>query len=162
MGTTSIPSQYFDDAHARPREAVAAKTIVSRFTAAFPSDILDLEVGQPVSEPDGPLPPPNKIPTMFIEHSTEMSGASYLSTNPRGVFVGLGMQFEVSFRVPDEPKPQRYRLSAWRPPDTTISKGDYPTFEAAVYETMANEGFTQFAQRYLSTFFAKAEPKTTD
>jgi hypothetical protein len=161
MGTTSVPSQYFDDPHARPREAVAAKTILSRFAAAFPSDILDLEVGQPVLEPEGPLPP-NKLPTMFVEHSAEMSGASYLSANPRGVFVGLGMLFEVSFRLPDESKPQRYRLSAWRPPDTTISKGDYPSFEAAVYETMASEGFGQFAQRYLSTFFAKAEPKTTD
>jgi hypothetical protein len=161
MGTTSIPSQYFDDAHARPREAAAAQAIVNRFAGAFPADILALEVGQPVVEPEGPLPP-SKIPTMFVEHSAEMSGASYLSSNPRGVFVGLGMLFEVSFRLPDESKPQRYRLSAWRPPDTTISKGDYPTFEAAVYETMASEGFGQFAQRYLSTFFAKAEPKTTD
>jgi hypothetical protein len=161
MGTTSIPSQYFDDEHSRPRETAAAKTIVARFASAFPSDIVALEVGAPVPDPEGPLPA-NKIPTMFIEHSAEMSGASYLSANPRGVFVGLGMLFEVSFRLPDESKPQRYRLSAWRPPDTTIEKGDYPSFPAAVYETMASEGFAQFAQRYTATFFPKAEPKTTD
>jgi hypothetical protein len=160
-GGTSIPSQYFDDGHARPREAVVAKSIVGRFGAAFPPDILSLEVGQPITETEGPLPP-NRIPTIFVEHSAEMSGASYLSSSPRGVFVGLGMVFEVSFRLPDEVKPQRYRLSAWRPPDTTIAKGDYPTFEAAVYETMATEGFAQFAQRYLSTFFPRSEPKTTD
>jgi hypothetical protein len=161
MGTTSIPSQYFDDEHSRPREVAAAKTILARFASAFPSDILAFQVGEPVPEPEGPLPP-NKIPTMFIEHSAEMSGASYLSANPRGVFVGLGMLFEVSFRLPDESKPQKYRLSAWRPPDTTISKGDFPSFPAAVYETMATEGFGQFAQRYLSTFFPRPEPKTTD
>ena len=91
-----------------------------------------------------------------------MSGASYLSAAPRGVFVGLGLVFEVNFRLPDEGKPQKYRLSTWRPPDTTISKGDFPTFEGAVYETMASEGFAQFSQKYLSTFFARAEPKTTD
>src|SRR5206468_357661 len=99
MGTTSIPSQYFDDAHARPREAAAAKAIVARFASAFPPDILALDLGAPVPENEGPLPP-NKIPTMFVEHSAEMSGASYLSANPRGVFVGLGMLFEVSFRFP--------------------------------------------------------------
>jgi hypothetical protein len=161
MGTTSIPSQYFDDAHARPREAIAAKTIVNRFSAAFPADILSFEVGSPVTDTEGPLPP-NKYPTMYVEHSAEMSGASYLSANPRGVFVGLGMLFEVSFRLPDDSKPHKYRLSAWRPPDTTISKGDFPTFEAAVYETMATEGFAQFSQRYLSTFFPRAEPKATE
>jgi hypothetical protein len=161
MGTTSIPSQYFDDTHARPREAMAAKTIVNRFTAAFPADILSLEVGPPVTDTEGPLPP-NKYPTMYVEHSAEMSGASYLSANPRGVFVGLGMLFEVSFRLPDDSKPHKYRLSAWRPPDTTVSKGDFPTFEAAVYENMASEGFAQFSQRYLSTFFPRAEPKATE
>jgi hypothetical protein len=161
MGTTSIPSQYFDDTHARPREVIAARTIVNRFAGAFPADILSLEVGQPVTDTEGPLPP-NKYPTMYVEHSAEMSGASYLSANPRGVFVGLGMLFEVSFRLPDDNKPHKYRLSAWRPPDTTVSKGDFPTFEAAVYETMATEGFAQFSQRYLSTFFPRAEPKVTE
>ena len=130
MGNPSVPSQYFDDAHARSREAVAGKAIVSRFAAAFPPDILALDVGQPLLETDPPLPP-SKIPTMFVEHSAEMSGASYLSANPRGVFVGLGMLFEVVFRIPDEGKPQKYRFSAWRPLDTTVPKGG-GTFESTV------------------------------
>jgi hypothetical protein len=160
MGNASVPSQYFDDARARAREAVAAKTIITRFAAAFPPDILALEAGPPVPETEGPLPS-NKVPTMFVEHSAEMSGASYLSANPRGVFVGLGMLFEVTFRIPDENKPQRWRLSAWRPPDTTVPKGD-SSFESAVYDAMATDGFAQFAQRYLSTFFAKSEAKGTN
>jgi hypothetical protein len=157
MGVVSVPSQYFDEAHARQREVNAAKTIVSRFATAFPPDILSIEVGQPVTEAEA-APPPSKVPTMFVEHSAEMSGASYLSQNPRGVFVGLGMLFEVAFKIPDDAKPQKYRLSAWRPPDTTVPKGD-GSFESAVYEAMAGEGFAQFAQRYLSTFFPRAEAR---
>src|SRR5260370_15915175 len=44
MGVTSIPSQYFDDAHARPREVTAAKTIANRFASAFPADILSIDL----------------------------------------------------------------------------------------------------------------------
>jgi hypothetical protein len=160
MGTPSVPSQYFDEVHARPREQAVSKALVSRFAAAFPPDILSLELGPPVTDPDAPLPPIT-VPTIFIEHSAEVSGASYLNANPRGVFVGLGLLFEVSFRIPDDTKPQRFRLSAWRPPDTTVSKGD-ETYEAAVYDAMATEGYAQFAQRYLATFFLKSEPKTSD
>jgi hypothetical protein len=160
MGTVSLPSQYFDNTRARVRESVAAKTIAARFATAFPPDILSLELGPPVLEADGPLPS-NKVPTIFVEHSAEMSGASYLSANPRGVFVGLGMLFDVTFRIPDESKPQRWRLSAWRPPDTTVPKGD-SSFESAVYDAMASDGFSQFATRYLSTFFAKSDAKGTN
>ena len=160
MGNPSVPSQYFDDAHARSREATAGKAIASRFAAAFPSDILTFDTGQPLLESDPPLPP-SKLPTMFVEHSVEMSDKPYLSANPRGVFVGLGLVFEVVFRIPDDGKPQKFRLQQWRRPDTTIPKGD-GTFESTVYETMATDGFAQFTQKYLSTFFAKAEPKAVD
>ncbi len=160
MGTASLPSQYFDDVHARPRTTSAAKTIAGRFAQAFPADIMALELGPAVLEAEGSAQP-IRVPTMFIEHSVEMSGASYLSSNPRGVFVGLGMLFEVTFRIPDDAKPQKWRLSAWRPPDTTVPKGEGP-FEGAVYEAMASEGFSQFAQRYLATFFARTEPKGTN
>ena len=160
MGVASGPSQYFDEAHARAREAAIAKTLVARFSSAFPPDVLSFELGPPVPSSDVALPPARR-PTLFIEHSSEVSGASYLSANPRGVFVGLGLLFEVTFQVPDDGKPHRFRLSAWRPPNTTVPKGDHP-FEEAVYEAMATEGFTQFAQKFLVTFFPRLDPKLAD
>src|SRR5205823_2568706 len=115
-------------------------TIINRFGAAFPDDVLSFDAGAPVIDSDGPLPPA-KIPTIFVEHSVEMSGA-YLSSKPRGVFVGLGMLFEVSFRLPDEGKPQRFRVSIWRPPDSTAARGETDAFEPTVYEAMARGGFS--------------------
>jgi len=160
VGTASLPSQYFDEDNARRREITTAKTIVSRFAAAFPEDMLSFEVGAPVTDSEGQLPP-SKIPTIFIEHSVEMSGA-YLSAKPRGVFVGLGMIFDVTFRIPDEGKPQRFRVSIWRSPDPSVARGETDAFEAAVYEAMAQGGFSQFAHKYLATFFVKGEPKSSE
>ncbi|HKQ70835.1 MAG TPA: hypothetical protein VJT73_15920, partial [Polyangiaceae bacterium] len=160
MGAASLPSLYFDDAHARPRETNTAKTISDRFGNAFPADIVSFELGAPLTDSEAPLPVPT-LPTLFIEHTAEVSGASYLSANPRGVFVGLGLLFEVTFRLPDETKPLKFRLSAWRPPDTTLPRADN-TWEGAVYEAMATEGYAHFAQRYLATFFLKREAKVSD
>ncbi len=160
MGNISIPSQYFDDAHTRRREAVVGKTISSRFAQTFPPDTLSFELGPPITDPEGPLPP-NTVPTLFVEHTPDVSAAAYLSNNPRGIFVGLGLQCEATFRIPDEGKPFRFKHTAWRPPDMTLSKGE-ESFEATVYESMAGDGYSQFAQKYLLNFFAKGEPKASD
>ncbi len=159
MGIPSLPSQYFDDAHSRRRETTAGKVLVARFASAFAPDVLSLELGAPITDPDAPLPA-STVPTMFIEHTAELSGASYLSANPRGVFVGLGMVFEVTFRVPDDAKPHRYKQTAWHAPDVTLSKGDAESWETAVYDAMATESFAQFTQKYLATFFGKADTKS--
>jgi len=158
MGTPSLPTQYFDDAHSRPREATVGKAFTARFASAFAPDVLSVELGAPILDPDAPLPASN-VPTMFIEHTAELSGASYLNANPRGVFVGLGMVFEVTFKLHDETKPYKYKQTAWRPPDVTLSKGDAETWETAVYDAMAVEGFSQFSTKYLATFFGKADTK---
>jgi hypothetical protein len=158
MGTPSLPSQYFDDAHSRPRETNAGKALVARFASAFAPDVLSLELGAPITDPDAPLPPPT-VPTLFVEHTAELSGASYLNANPRGVFVGAGMTFEATFRVPDDTKPYKFKQTVWRPPDVTLSKGDAETWETAVYEAMAAEGFNQFSQKFLAALLGKADTK---
>jgi hypothetical protein len=158
MGTPSLPSQYFDDAHSRPREAASGKALMARFAAAFAPDVLSLELGAPITDPDAPLPA-TTVPTLFVEHTAELSGASYLNANPRGVFVGAGMTFETTFRVPDDTKPYKFKQTVWRPPDVTLSKGDAETWETAVYEAMATEGFNQFTQKLLVSLFGKADTK---
>jgi hypothetical protein len=158
MGTVSLPSQYFDEPHSKPREAATGKAIVARFAGAFAPDILSVEMGAPITDPDAALPA-TSLPTLFIEHTAELSGASYLSANPRGVFVGLGMMFEVTFKIPDDAKPLKFKLTQWRPPDVTLSRGDADSWETVIYEAMATESFNQFTQRYLAQFFSKGEAK---
>jgi hypothetical protein len=155
MGVVSLPSQYFDEAHARSREEAAGKTLAARFAASFPADILSLEMGPPIGDPEAPLPAVT-VPTIFIEHSSQVSGPSYLSARPRGVFVGLALVFEVSFRLPDNGKPLNFKLPTWRNPDAKIEKGDGP-LEAAVYESMTTNAFAQFTTKYLATFFTKPD-----
>ena len=155
MGVVSLPSQYFDEGHARSREETAAKALAARFAASFPADILSLEMGAAIPDPEGPYPTPT-VPTIFIEHTSQVSGPSYLSARPRGVFVGLALIFEAAFRLPDEPKPMTFKLPTWRNPDAKIDKGDGP-LEATVYESMTNSAFAQFTTKYLSTFFNKPD-----
>ena len=156
QGVVSLPSQYFDDAHARSREEAAGKTLAARFAASFPADIVSLEMGPPIADPDGPLPA-TTLPTVFIDHISQVSGPSYVSARPRGVFVGLALIFEVTFRLPDDPsKALHFKLPTWRNPDAKVDRGDAP-LEAAVYDSMVNTAFGQFTNKYLATFFAKPD-----
>jgi hypothetical protein len=155
MGVVSLPSQYFDEAHARSREEGAAKAIAARFAATFPADILSFEMGAPIADPDAPFPA-TTTPTLFIEHISQVSGPSYLTAKPRGVFVGLALIFEATFRLPDETKPLHFKLPTWRNPDAKVEKGEGP-LEAAVYDAMTTGAFVQFTNKYLSTFFNKPE-----
>ena len=112
-------------------------------------------MGAAIADPDAPLPAVT-VPTIFIEHSSQVSGPSYLSARPRGVFVGLALVFEVNFRLPDNSKPQTFKLPTWRNPDAKIEKGD-GSLEAAVYESMTTSAFAQFTSKYLATFFTKPD-----
>ena len=96
---------------------------------------------------------------MFIEHTAELSGASYLNANPRGVFVGLGMVFEVTFKIPDDAKPHKYKQTAWRPPDVTLSKGDAETGKPQSTTPWPSKASRQFTAKYLATFFGKPDTK---
>ncbi len=154
QGVVSLPSQYFDEAHARKREETAAKAIAARFAATFPADILSFEMGAPVAD-EGPWPAP-ALPTLFIEHLSQVSGPSYTSQRPRGVFVGLTLMFEAAFKLPADANAQHFKLPTWRNPDPKIDRGDAP-LEAAVYDAMTMSAFAQFTNKYLATFFAKVD-----
>lgn len=156
MGPQSLPSRYFDDEHARPREATAAQAVIDRFAATFPTDVLAVEKGPPLIEPDAPLAPAG-APTMFIDHSAEASGALYTSTKPKGVFAGIGFGFEVNWLIPGVAKPYQLRTSVWRPPRPRAPKGAPDPVEGAVYEAMAEGAFSRFTRRYLAPFFPNAE-----
>src|SRR5262249_51557670 len=47
-GVVSLPSRYFDAAHAKPHEDDLASAVVQRFSEVFPTEILALAVGEPI------------------------------------------------------------------------------------------------------------------
>jgi hypothetical protein len=144
-------TRYYDDKHARANEVELGKTITARFAAAFPSDILDVSVGDAVADPEGPLPAPT-VPTLFIEHNTEWSGGTQKTTVPRGVFAGIGMLIDASFRLPDETKPRVIKATVWRNPVLTdLAPEDRP--EEKVYAGVAVACFDDFGKKLLASYF---------
>jgi hypothetical protein len=156
VGPPSLPSRYFDDEHISGWEGEIAKALFDRFATAFPKDVLSLQRGAPVGESD-PLPAVT-VPTMFIEYTLQMSGASYISAKPRGVYVGLGLTAEPTFRIPGDPKALPFKVSAWRPPDLNPKKME-PPFEQNVYEAMGDAAFSKFSKDYQNLFFEPPETK---
>lgn len=155
-GTQSFPSKYFDLPHLQPSENDAAAAIIARFSEAFPKDILSVQLGDLVGDPDAPLPAVT-VPTLFVEHTVEWAGGLVTSTNPRGVFIGAGVTFESSFRLPNDTKPLRFKTADWRAPDVSQMKGELKP-EEKVYDSMVRGGFDSFTKRFLATLF-RAPPK---
>jgi hypothetical protein len=151
-GVVSVPSRYFDAAHAKPNEDELAAAVVQRFAQAFPTEILAFAVGEPIADPDAQLPAQIMVPTLFIEHGPSWTGSIATSAAPRGVFVGLGFSFTALFRVPDDTKPLKLHLDVWKGPDMATAKADDKP-EEAVYSKMAGDAFDQFQRRILGSFF---------
>jgi hypothetical protein len=155
-GPAQLPSQYFDDAHAEPREQAAAKTIIERFSSAFPTDLLALELGPSLGEAMAQEGPAADAPTMLIEHVAEPSGALYFSARPKGVFAGIDFAFDVTWLVPGAAKPYTFHISLWRRPRPMAARGT-EELEATVYGSMAESAFDQFTHKYLAVFFPNQE-----
>jgi hypothetical protein len=151
-GVVSLPSRYFDAAHAKPHEDDLASSVVQRFGQAFPTEILAFAVGEPIADPEAPLPANVLVPTLFLEHGPTWTGSVVTGKNPNGVYVGLGLQYDALFRIPDDPKPLRVKLDVWKGPATTAAKGeDKP--EELIYAKMQEEGLEQFKKKLLGSFF---------
>jgi hypothetical protein len=156
-GTVSEPSRYFDAPHAKPREDALAAAVVQGFARAFPTEIVALAVGEPVSDPDAALPAQITVPTLFIEHGPTWSGSVVTTGNPRGVYVGLEMSLSATFRLPDDAKPLKVRLDVWKAPDTGSAKGDEKP-EETIYSAMETDVFAQFQKKLLGAFFKPVKP----
>jgi hypothetical protein len=151
MGKQSLPSQYFLGDYAVRREATAAKQVMEALNPLFPPDIFKLEQGDTQTEP-GPVPAPTE-PTIYVEYLPEMSGG-YMSPKPRGVFVGVGMMFRTSFRIPGDGQPLESKYSFWRMPNAKILEGEGATV-ADVYEKMATDGFDKFVKGFTGFLLGK-------
>jgi len=148
-GEKSLPGQYFDAAHAAPREAVAAGVLASALNEQFPRDLLDAKVAPTLDDSADTSP---KVPTLLVSYRTEMSGA-FTSKRPRFAVSGIGIFCKVSFDIPGDSDPLTFKFSVWRAPDLkTVSDTTTP---AELYEAMAAEAFKRFDKKYLATLFAE-------
>jgi hypothetical protein len=166
MGNQSVPSQYYDEAHSRKREAVATEKLLGLLQPRFPQDVLRFEPGAPFDPPnvepgpessDGPLPTV-QVPTILITHTTEMTGG-YMSQNPRGIFVGVSFFYTALFTIPGSQEPLRFRFSIWRPPNLQLLKAEQLSTEA-MYDLMTDTAFTFFIDRYAASLINKPKAKS--
>lgn len=148
-GDSCLPGQYFDDAHAAPRESAVAAQIGSEFQRHFPVDLLNLQRGPELSANDEAKA---LVPTLRISYHTEMSGA-FTSRKPRFAMSGIGLIGKASFEIPGDPEALVFKLTVWRAPDLkTVTDTTTP---AELYEAMANEAFKRFTKKYLASWFAE-------
>jgi len=146
-GESTLPGQYFDDAHQAPREAVMAAALVSEIAAHFPRDLVDPQPGPAFDSAADTKP---TVPTILITYHTELSG-SFPSRKPRLALSGIGVLTRITFDIPGDTESLVFKLTVWRAPDLrTIT--DTST-AAELYEAMAAEAFKRLTKKYLASLF---------
>ena len=158
MGEVSYPSLKFDEKRSTKREIVLGKLLVTKLDAGLSPELFDVSMGAQVPT-DAETLPDVKVPTLFISHAAEWSGHSYVSTRPRGSYVGILFPFEAVFLIPGDPKPMKLKAEIMKQAalgqlkeDDTIMPGPA---EEKVYEAMATDAFEQFGNKFLVLLFAK-------
>lgn len=146
-GTSSLPSQYFEAEHAKPREEAAAAALAEALQKAFPKEVLHFVPG-PSLEGEDDFPKVDK-PTLFVTYRTTLSGG-YTTNRPRNVYVGIGLTMNGDFVVPgDEEASFEMKYSKWLPPDVNeISRDNLKPED--VYDKNARKAFEQFQEKLLS------------
>jgi hypothetical protein len=150
-GNSTLPSRYFGSEHMRQREALAAPALIGALQSLFPAEVLQLGLGEPVPSPEpgdrpDPLPEPG-VPTLFIDHRTELSG-TFTVQKPRGLFLGAGVFFETRFVIPGQKNPLEIVVPTWRTPSRSVMQHKQRT-TADVYEDLARRSFGMFLRRYV-------------
>jgi hypothetical protein len=154
-GTESIPSQYFDEQHEAPRQKDAGDRIVALLQEGFSPEVLRFELQPPTLAQKGEQPAP-KLPTLLIEHKTELSGG-FLSNLPRAIFVGAGSVFKANFSVPDGGEPWTLKHTAWKSPDVSIMREEGKG-TADVYEDMSRAGYDGLVDKLAARLSDKKPP----
>jgi hypothetical protein len=157
MGEVSYPSRQFDEKRSTRREGVLGKALATRFDAGLSPELFDVAMGPQVPA-DAETLPDVKVPTLFITHSAEWSGHTYVSTKPRGSYVGITFPFEAVFVIPGDPKPIKLKGDVMKQAPLGLLKDEdlMPgPAEEKVYETMAADAFESFGNKVIGLFFTK-------
>jgi hypothetical protein len=158
MGEVSYPSRQFDEKHAVKREAFLGKMLATKLDAGLSPELFDVVMGAPVPF-DAETLPDAKVPTLFITHTAEWSGHSYVSQKPRGSYVGITFPFEAVFVIPGDAKPLKLKWDILKQAALGQLKDEENILpgpaEEKVYDYMATEAFEQFGNKVLNMIFAK-------
>lgn len=150
-GNSSLPSRYFGSERMRRREAIAGPLLLAALQQLFPTEIVSFELAPALPSPEpGDRPPPlpdPSVPTLFVDHRTELSG-TFVNAKPRGIFLGAGVFFETSFVIPGDDTQLDIAVPTWRTPARDVMRHDKRT-TADVYEDLARRSFSMFLRRYL-------------
>lgn len=151
LNETFLPRQYFDVARAQARERYIAQKLVARFEKTFPKDILSFEVG-PRLKDDEELRTVER-PTLYIERKLSLSGL-FPSNDPRGVYVGLGVNYRAELFVPGAQQSLPFKFSTWSRPLSKIlnepGKG-----VPDVYDHTMQASLDKFVAKFLAFVFAE-------
>ena len=158
MGEVSYPSRQFDEKRSTRREATLGKMLAAHLDSGLSAELFDVGMGGQISPDAETLPDVVKVPTLFITYSADWSGHSYVSTKPRGSYVGILFPFEAVFMIPGDQKPVKLKADIMKQAALGLLKEEdlLPgPAEERVYEVMATEAFDTFGAKILGLFFAK-------
>ncbi|GAC1542510.1 MAG: hypothetical protein NVS3B10_06900 [Polyangiales bacterium] len=164
IGEASYPSRYFDVAHAAPREAAQAKTLGRAFGDAFGPTVFDFQLGPRLDDAQEELPKVD-VPTVVIVHGEEWPRTFDGSiTKPRGIWVDVAFDFEVTWLIPGAPPSAPFHLESVQkiPPQVIKDNPDGGTaqspLEEKIYGGEADQAFAELQTKYLEVF---VPPKST-
>jgi len=151
LGDSSLPSRYFAVSKLSGNEADLAKALVDKIAETFPADVLAAKLGDRI---DGDALPAFKVPTIVVDYAAEWSRTQTVSTKPRGVYVGVNMQFEIGFYLPDNKQPPlKVQTTAWKNPELWKFKDVSDDRESKIYDAMVDTAFAQAQQKALELLF---------
>jgi hypothetical protein len=149
-GNGTLPSRFVGRESMRKREELVAPILLGGLQSLFAPEIISFALGEPLPSPEpGERPEPlpaAEVPTLYIDHRTELSGA-HLNLKPRGIFFGAGIFFETSFVIPGQKAPLQVVVPTWRAPSRTVMQHMTRTM-ADVYEDLVRRSFGMFLRRY--------------
>lgn len=150
-GNSTLPSRFFTPEAMRGREALAAVPLLAALQQLFSTEIVKFELASALPSPEPgerptPLPEPS-VPTLYIDHRTELSGSQTVQ-KPRGMFFGAGLFFETSFVIPGDRTDLAISVPTWRSPARDVMQHEKRTV-ADVYEDLGRRSFGMFVRRYL-------------
>jgi hypothetical protein len=158
MGEVSYPSRQFDEKRETRRESVLGKMLAPKLDAGLSPELFDVGLGAQIPQ-DAETLPDVKVPTLFITHTAEWSGHSYVSQRPRGSYIGVLFPFEAVFVIPGDAKPVKLKADVMKQAALGVLKDEENILpgpaEEKVYESMATDAYEAFGNKLLAIFFAK-------
>lgn len=150
-GNATLPSRYFNDEQMRQREAMAAPLLLAALQGLFKPELVRFELGDALPSPEpgerAPDLPEPPVPTLYIDHRTELSGV-HVNPKPRGIFLGAGIFFDTEFVIPGDDHRLQVSVPTWRTPSRSVMRHKKRT-TGDVYEDLARRSFSLFLRRYL-------------